>query len=207
MLIKPEIAFTYDCRQCEKPVNALAGLFSLHAQRFVCRCNCGKSAMVAALQGNRLIVEYPCSICGQRHRAELALDAVFSGEIAALRCPVTDTAACYAGLPERLRKLDSAESDQEIVAFISRLVGIQPKPEIPIPEDQSVPTHGEILSAASELAKRDGISCHCGSLRFTASADAGELKIICASCGACRSFPVKTRTELAKIRNCGMLIL
>lgn len=208
MLLKPQIGFTYDCRQCEKPVTATADLFPMYAQRYICRCSCGESALVACIEAGQLIVEFPCPICGQRHRVSVPLDNTLSGDPVALRCTVTDIAACFVGLPDRLAYMDSIQSDEEIAAFVGRLIGIQPPhrqaKHADIPHD---PTAADALCAARELAARDGISCHCGSLRFTAAYDEGALRISCASCGASKTFPAKSSGDLANILDCGMLIL
>lgn len=209
MLLKPQIGFTYDCRQCEKPVTAAADLFPMNTQRYICRCSCGESALVACIEAGQLIVEFPCSICGQRHRASVPLDEALSGGPTALRCTVTDIAACYAGRPDSLAYMDSSQSDEEIAAFVERLVGVQPPyRNLQYREEHPhAPTAADALCAAQELAARDGISCHCGSMRFTAAYDEGALVISCTSCGASKTFPVKTAGDLANILNCGMLIL
>ncbi len=180
----------------------------MHVRRYVCRCSCGESALVACIESGRLFVEYPCSVCGQRHRAGIPLEDVFTGDPIALRCTITDLAACYVGLPERLAYMDSVESDEEIAAFVGRLVGVRPahnnRAREELPKD---PTAADALCAARALAEREAISCHCGSLRFTAAYDEGTLHISCTTCGSVRSFPAKTKADLAKILDCGMLIL
>lgn len=207
MLIRPEIGFTYDCRRCENPVTASVGLFSLQARRQIFRCRCGESALVASMEQGRLIVEYPCSVCDRRHRAELSTEPVLSGEIVPLRCPSADIAAVYVGRPELLRRMDSTESDDEIAAFVGRLIGVQPKPEKPEETGDSCPSAADILCAARALADRNGIRCRCGSPRLTAAAEDGVLTVTCAVCGSEKTLPVRTKAALAKIRYCGMLIL
>lgn len=181
----------------------------MYSQRYICRCSCGESALVACIEAGQLIVEFPCSICGQRHRSSIPLNDALSGDPIALRCTVTDIAACYAGLPDRLAYMDSLQSDEEIAAFVGRLVGIQPpyrqtQHRDHVPHD---PTAADALCAAQKLAARDGISCHCGSMRFTAAYDEGALLISCASCGASKIFPAKSAGDIANILDCGMLIL
>ncbi len=179
----------------------------MYAQRYICRCSCRESALVACIEAGQLIVEFPCSICGQRHRASVPLDEALSSGPIALRCTVTDIAACYVGTPDQLAYMDSAQSDEEIAAFIGHLIGIQP-PHRQLPKAVSqAPTAADVLCAARDLAARDGISCHCGSLRFTAAYDEGILRISCASCGASKTFPAKSNGDLANIMDCGMLIL
>lgn len=209
MLVKPQIGFTYDCRQCEKPITAVADLFPMHAQRYICRCSCGQSALVACIEAGRLLVEFPCPLCGQRHAESIALEKALSGTPTALHCTVTDIAACYVGTPESLAYMDSAQSDEEIAAFIGRLVGIRPPHRQPAHPEKAphTPTAADALCAAQELAARDGLSCHCGSLRFSAAYDDGALRISCASCGASKTFSVKSAADLEKILSCGMLIL
>ena len=133
----------------------------MYSQRYICRCSCGESALVACIEAGQLIVEFPCSICGQRHRSSIPLNDALSGDPIALRCTITDIAACYAGLPDRLAYMDSLQSDEEIAAFVGRLVGIQPphrqtQHRDHVPHD---PTAADALCAAQKLAARDGISC------------------------------------------------
>lgn len=179
----------------------------MQAQRYICRCSCGESALVACIEAGQLIIEFPCSICGQRHRVTLPLDEALSNGPVALRCTITDIAACYAGTPEQLAYMDSTQSDEEIAAFVERLIGIQPVRRQPHPDISHGPTAADVLCAVQNLAARDGISCHCGSLRFTAAYDEGILRISCASCGATKTFPAKSSGDLANIIDCGMLIL
>lgn len=205
LLILPQIGFTYDCRQCEKPILATADLFPMCAQRFVCRCSCGESALVARIETGQLIVEFPCSICGQRHRTRLDLREVLSGDPAALRCPVTDTASCFVGTPERLSFMDSSRSDEEVAELVCRLIGIEPPQRTR--ETAEHPSAADALCAARDLAARDAIYCKCGSLRFTAAYDDGVLRISCAVCGAVREFPMRSGAELAAFLQTKKLML
>ncbi len=178
----------------------------MYTQHYVCRCTCGESALTARIDAGQLIVEFPCSVCGQRHKTSVPLSKALSGGPFALRCEITDIAACYTGLPERLTYMDSLQSDEEIAAFIEHLIGIQPQ-KTSKGEKQTISLAADALCAAQNLAARDRISCSCGSLRFTAAYDEGVLRISCAICGASKLFPAKSIDDLAKILNCDMLTL
>ena len=203
MLIKPEIGFSYDCRPCEKPVTATADLFSLRGQRFVCRCTCGESALVAYIEAGRLRVEYPCPVCGQRHRETLPLADVCRDAPAALCCAITGLPACYVGRADAVAQMDAAASEEALAAIVEHLLGVQKAP----PVTGTPPDPADVLSAAREVALRDGISCRCGSLRFSAAYDEGFLRISCAKCGKSRAIPMNCAEALANFRNCGMLLL
>lgn len=127
MLIKPCVSFTFDCKHCEKAVSGSVRLFTLSSEGYSCGCDCGRSRLTALMDGSDITISYPCSICGERHTARAAVDTLLSGRPLPLACPNTGVAACYAGTPESIEAMDSAEADREIAEFIRQLLGLGPQ--------------------------------------------------------------------------------
>ncbi|MBE6935753.1 MAG: hypothetical protein E7458_04535 [Ruminococcaceae bacterium] len=187
MVVKPQIGFSYDCRRCEKPVFGQTELFALSRRRTVIRCGCGESALVAGLSAGLLEVEYPCGICGLRHRAKLPLRRALGKQGAALCCPVTDLPACILGDPKAV----SAQAAE--LSLLSALGAAL--------TEESPPTASDILCAAGQMAADGRILCRCGSARIRAGYEAGILTLTCARCGGEQRIPVPDRAALHRLGN------
>lgn len=180
----------------------------MHSERYICRCGCGESALVACIEAGNLIVEFPCSICGQRHKTSIPLDDALRGNPVPLFCTITDTIACYVGLPDSIAKMDSKQSDEEISAFVSKLLGDHPEFFLnDAAKYNDLITAADALCAVQELAYRNGLSCKCGSYKFTAGYDEGILRISCTSCGTFRDFNAYSTYDIKTLLSCGSIIL
>ena len=188
MLVTSQIGFSYDCRRCDKQVQGSLELFPLSARRMIVRCDCGESALVAQLMGSILLVEYPCSICGLRHRVSIPIRTVLGNDMSILYCPITELPACFLGNPDTCHTL-SEES--------ALLAGLKAALE----NQTAIPSAADVLCTAKDLAEKNRIRCRCGTTRIRAGYEAGILELTCCRCGACKQVSIRTAEDLRRLRS------
>lgn len=176
-------AIGYICPRCGKPVYGQRSQFALAAAAAGLVCGCGESELTMEPAGDHYRVTVPCGICGGEHRAEVPVSSVLEGSGVALACPKTRQHCCYIGDIRRVRpaleKLElSARRREEGEAFANDTVMY------------------EILSELKDIAARDGISCSCGSRRYTMEILSGAVDLICGDCGGRLRLPAAASEDL-----------
>lgn len=177
--------FGYLCPACGKPVMASRSVFALEASNAEVACECGKSALHAAFDGERYQLSVPCGLCGETHEALCPADRVLRGGTA-LACARTKQFCCFIGdegtVEKHLRELAVlAEKEQagENEAFADSVIMY------------------EVLSELKEIAARqDGVTCACGSRRYGMEIRRSAVDLICRDCGAKLRVPAATDRDL-----------
>ena len=164
---------SYICPRCRD-------LFSLAASTAHIKCPCGKSELTVDFQPNRVHLTVPCLFCGREHQVSCSTHAFVRERALAFSCAASGLDCCYVGeegpvyaatarLEQALDKLESAKAAGEAG---------EDKPFL----DEIVME--EVLSEIRDIAKRDGISCTCGSKKWTFQVNYSSVDLICTQCGA-----------------------
>ena len=88
--------FGYLCPACGKTVMGARSVFALEASNAEVECECGKSALKVAFDGEKYHLYVPCGICGETHEAVCTPDRVVQGATA-LACAKTKQFCCFIG--------------------------------------------------------------------------------------------------------------
>ena len=170
---------SYICPRCRQSVIVERDLFSLAASTAHIKCPCGKSELTVDFQPSRVRLTVPCLFCGREHEVSCPTHAFVRERALAFSCAASGLDCCYVGeegpvyaatarLEQALDKLESAESAGqagEDKPFLDEIV------------------MEEVLSEIRDIAKRDGISCTCGSHKYNIAVRRGAVDLICAQCG------------------------
>ena len=181
--------FGYLCPACGKPVMAARSLFALEASGVEVECECGGSALRTEFDGQKCRIFVPCGLCGETHTAQCSPEQLARREGVAFGCAKTQEFCCYVGdegtVEKHLRELEIlAEKEKQNREngggqFLDSVVMY------------------EILSELKEIAARkDGITCACGSREYAMEIRRSAVDLICKSCGAKLRVPAATEDDL-----------
>lgn len=178
----------YICPKCHKCVVADRSLFSLSAGQMKLPCPCG---------GSRLQVEYqedgsyrfsvPCGACGGEHKATITGRQLMGHKILGFSCPETGIDCCYIGeesavytaLPRLEQTIDKQEARKgQEGTFLDEAI------------------MGEILGELRDIAARGGVSCSCGSKKWSVDIRYSSVELRCAQCGGTLRLPAATMDDL-----------
>ena len=182
--------FGYLCPACGKPVMAARSVFALEASNAEVECECGKSALSVGFDGERYHLTVPCGLCSETHEAVCPPERVLKGGTA-LACPQTKQFCCFIGdegtVEKHLRELEIlAEKEKR-------------QEEGPEAFADSVIMY-EVLSELKEIAARkDGITCSCGSKSYGMEIHSTYVDLVCKSCGAKLRIPAATDEDLDRL--------
>ena len=165
-------SFGYICPKCGKAVLGSRSAFALQAAAARITCECGESELEIQTDGIKFRLWVPCGLCGGTHQAEVDASAILTGRGVGLACPETKQLCCYAGdtaqvqhAMEELAIRAEKEKCEEKEAFTDNVIMY------------------EVLSELKDIAARDGISCTCGSHKYSMAVRRGAVELICADCG------------------------
>ena len=165
-------SFGYICPKCGKAVLGTRSVFALQAAAARIDCQCGESELEIQTDGVKFRLWVPCGLCGGTHQAEVDVSAILTGRGVGLACPETKQLCCYAG---DTRQVQSAMEELAIRAEKEKC------------EEKEAFTDNvimyEVLSELKDIAARDGISCTCGSHKYSMAVRRGAVELICADCG------------------------
>lgn len=190
---EPKRAFGYVCPHCGKGVYAERTQFAMVAGPMDVICECGKSALhMEADSLQRYHLQVPCGICGATHDAVCNEKALFSGRGIGLACAKVQQLCCYIGWPEEVRP--------KVGALEELCAGLREKEQFP-EENEAESFYNdvimyEILSELKEIAGRGGISCACGSKRWSMKVHHAAVDLICQDCGAVLRVPAANDEDL-----------
>ena len=183
--MEPSRYFGYLCPKCGVGVIAGRTVFSLQAAAARMQCQCGESELRVETDGVKFRLWVPCGICGKEHQAELSADALLSGRGVGLACPETGTLCCYCGEEaevrrslERLAITAAKDGSETAEAFTDNVIMY------------------EVLSELRDIAERGGISCSCGSHRYSMKVHRGSVDLICDHCGGKLRLSAATDEDL-----------
>ena len=178
-------SFGYICPACGKANFHTRSVFALTAAAARMECECGKEALEVQTDGTKFRLWVPCGVCGGHHQAECSADALLHGRGIGLSCPVKQDLCCYVGREQEVRRAMEnlalrVEKDKgtDGEAFTDNVIMY------------------EVLSELKDIAGRGGISCACGSHRYTMQVRRGAVDLICADCGGRLRLPAATDEDL-----------
>ena len=181
---------SYICPNCLQSVIVERDLFSLAAAPAHIKCPCGKSELQVEFLPNRVQLRVPCLFCGREHAVSCSTHAFIREKALAFSCAASGLDCCYVGeegpvyaatarLEQAVDKLGADAADQG--AFLDGLV------------------MEEVLSELKDIAKRGGISCTCGSKRWSFQVNFSSVDLICQDCGAQMRIPAATADDIDDI--------
>lgn len=181
----------YVCPACRQSVAVERSAFQLAASDSTLPCPCGKSALKVAPEGDRVRLTVPCLFCGHDHSVSCSMQAFLHEKVLAFSCAASGLDCCYVG------------EEGPVFAALMRLEGAADKLEGRKPEEgalflDELVMH-EVLSELREIARRDGISCTCGSHRWKLQVNYSSIDLFCAACGGAMRIPAATADDIDDI--------
>ena len=181
----------YLCPVCHKSVIQGRSSFALSASGAVVNCACGRSSLTIDADGGKFRLSVPCGVCGEEHRAECGAERLLHGRGIGLACPGTKQLCCFIG------EEYAVEHEMEQLAIAGakeREQGDEPEPFA-----DSVIMY-EVLSELREIAAREhGITCACGSEKYSMEIRHTFVDLICRECGAKLRIPAATDEDLDRL--------
>ena len=181
----------YLCPSCRKKVIRDRSAFALAASGAVVSCECGKSSLTIDADEKGFRLSVPCGVCGGEHSAAVDAARLLEGQGIGLACPQTKQLCCFIG------------EDWEVEREMERL-SLAADKEANRSEDgelfvDTLIMH-EVLSELKEIAAREhGISCACGSEKYTMEVRPTYVDLICADCGARLRIDAATDDDLDRL--------
>lgn len=180
--------FGYLCPKCGKPVMGTRSIFALEASDAEIECDCGESVLRTEFDGTKYKVYVPCGICGETHMAVCPPERILKGATA-LGCAKTKQFCCYIGpegiVEKNLRELailaekEKQQEGEDQEAFLDNVIMY------------------EVLSELKDIAARkDGITCACGSKHYGMEIRRSAVDLVCRDCGAKLRIPAATDRDL-----------
>ena len=182
-------AIGYLCPACRAKVIQSRAAFALAASGAAVSCACGKSSLTIDAEERRFRLDVPCGVCGGEHSAVLDTARLLGGKGVGLACPQTKQLCCFIG------------EDYEVERELERLALAADKEAARGEElfTDSLIMH-EVLSELKEIAARpNGITCACGSARYTMEVRPTCVDLICADCGARLRVDAATDEDLDRL--------
>jgi hypothetical protein len=180
--------FGYLCPKCGKTVMASRSVFALEASNAEVECACGGSALRAEFDGERYHLYVPCGICGGTHEAVCTPEQVTEGPGIGLACSETEQFSCFIGPQETVER-----HLRELEILVEKEKQQEGGPEAFV--DNTIMY--EVLSELKEIAARkDGITCGCGSRRYGMEIRRSAVDLVCRECGAKLRIPASTDEDL-----------
>lgn len=178
-------SFGYICPACGKANFHTRSVFALSAAAARMECECGKEALEVQTDGTKFRLWVPCGVCGGQHQAECSADALLHGRGIGLSCPVKQELCCYVGQEQDVRR-----AMENLALRVEKDKGADGEAFT-----DSVIMY-EVLSELKDIAARGGISCTCGSTRYTVQVRRGAVDLVCADCGGRLRLPAATDEDL-----------
>lgn len=180
--------FGYLCPKCGKTVMAARSVFALEASNAEIECACGGSALRVEFGGENYRLYVPCGLCGQTHTAVCGPERVLRNATA-LGCAKTRQFCAFIGpegtVEKNLRELtilaekERRREEEDPEAFLDSVIMY------------------EVLSELKEIAARkDGITCGCGSIQYGMEIRRSAVDLVCRRCGAKLRVPAATDRDL-----------
>lgn len=183
--------FAYICPECRQTVIAQRTAFSLAAGDCTIPCPCGKSTLTVENMGSMYQLQVPCVACGRTHQVSCPQEALLRRKAVALTCKSTGFDSCVVG------------EESEVYEAAKRME--QSADELP--ENTENGKEGflnpfvmqEVLSELKEIAQRGGISCTCGSQRWSLDVRYASIVLRCADCGGVLKIPAGADVDIDNI--------
>lgn len=185
---KRTIAFV--CPSCRQTVVAERTGFALAASHSRLPCPCGKSAVEVEPMGDQMALDIPCPVCGGSHRGVCPARDFLQRRAMCFTCTASGVETCVVGEEDQvfaaarrmeatIARLDASGEDRGV--FLDEIV------------------MQEVLSELKEIADRDGISCTCGSRKWTCKVGYSAVQLTCAQCGGVLRIPAGCADDIDDI--------
>lgn len=184
-------SFSYICPKCRQTVIAQRSTFSLAAGNCKIPCPCGSSTLYIENMGSMYHLSVPCVACGRNHDVSCPQEALLRRKAVALTCKSTGFDSCVVGdeaavfsAARRMEESADALSDNREASkegFLNSVV------------------MQEVLSEVKEIAQRDGISCSCGSKRWSLDVRYASIVLRCADCKGELKIPAAADIDIENI--------
>ena len=166
----------------------LSSKLLLAASNAEVECECGESRLQVKFDGEKYQVYVPCGLCEETHVASCPPDRILHGATA-LSCAQTKQFSCFIGdegvVEKNLRELailaekEKHQKDDGEEIFVDNVIMY------------------EVLSELKDIAERpNGITCGCGSNRYSMQIRRSAVDLTCNDCGAKLRVPAATDRDL-----------
>lgn len=187
---EPTRTIAYICPECRQSVIVERSLFSLAAAPAKIPCPCGKSALGVEFLADKVKLDVPCLFCGTEHKVTCSSTAFVREKTLAFSCAASGLDCCYVG------------EEGPVFAATARLEQTVDKLERDAGQDNvfldEIVMH-EVLSELKDIAARGGVSCACGSKRWSFQVNYSSVDLMCAECGAQMRIPAATADDIDDI--------
>ena len=180
----------YICPHCLQSVIVERDLFSLAAAPAHIKCPCGKSELLVEFLPNRVRLRVPCLFCGREHEVSCSSHAFLRERALAFSCAQSGLDCCYVG------------EEGPVYAATARLEQAVDKLGQEAAKDGAFldeTVMEEVLGEIRDIAARGGISCACGSQKWTFRVNFSSVDLICQECGAEMRIPAATADDIDDI--------
>ena len=179
----------YLCPDCHQSVAVERSAFQLAAAPSDLACPCGKASLKVEMMGDKIRITVPCIFCEKDHKVVCSSRAFFHEKVLAFSCALSGMDCCYIGEEDavflnlaRLEEaVDKMETEEEERQFLDELVMF------------------EVMSEVKEIAQRDGISCTCGSRKWSMRVRYSSLELMCGDCGGVLRIPAGCAEDITEI--------
>ena len=182
---EPKRTLAYLCPKCKQSIVVEETVFRLAAAPSKFPCPCGGSALLVEMEADHVDLTVPCAYCGGDHQVRCSAHAFLHEKALAFSCKATGLDCLYVGeeasVFRALRRLEEATVQLE---------------EAPEGHFLNETVMTEVLEELKEIAARDGISCCCGSKKYSLRVHYGAVELICAECEAKLRVPAATGDDL-----------
>lgn len=181
----------YLCPACHRRVIQQRSVFALSASGAVVSCECGKSSLTIDAEENKFRLSVPCGVCGGEHTAECGADKLLHRRGIGLACPETKQLCCFIG--------EDYAVEYEMEQLSLTAAKEREQGDDPAAFADSVIMY-EVLSELKEIAaRRDGITCACGSREYGMEIRSTYVDLVCKKCGARLRIPAATDEDLDRL--------
>lgn len=188
------------CPKCRQSVIADIPVASLCRAPSSVPCPCGGSRLTIEPYDTGFNVTAPCASCHKEHKVTVPREPFLHEKAVSLSCGSTGLDCCYIGeegpvygamrrLEEAIDNLDEQNIDEdgnkkknpEKKPFLNELV------------------MQEELEELRDIAARGGISCTCGSRKWSMNIHYASIELQCAECGGKLRIPAASQDDLTDL--------
>lgn len=189
------------CPKCHMPVITQKETFALCASATEIPCPCGKSTLKVEPLLREFRLSVPCGPCGQSHTAVVPEEAFLRRKAISLSCPAAGLDSCYIGDEDMVyAAMERLEEALDKVEAKRRRAEDEENPE-PVEESPFLDplVMEEVVGEVKDIAARGGISCTCGSKRFSLRIHYSSIELRCPDCGGSLRIPAATQNDIGDI--------
>lgn len=185
-------SLSFLCGECRQTVIVTKDLFSLSVAPVEIPCPCGKTKLGVHFQAEEVELKIPCHVCGKTHTVTIPSTAFVGQNLLTFVCP-TVALPCFLLGEESAVFHGSARMEKEADLWVNRT---EDGPYL------NSAVMEEVLLEIKEIAKREGLSCVCGSQNWTFNVDYTSVALECVACGNVSRVPASLSEDVESICKC-----